>query len=77
MATVTQSPEGNYLALPSINHRTNKTKKKQIPKSTIVGNLSHFVCQFSIHENCKSLMQKVYDMIRSEGVGQYYFFIRT
>ena len=26
MATVTQSPEGNYLALTNINHRTNKQK---------------------------------------------------
>ena len=45
MATVTQSPEGNYLALTNINHRTNKTKKMFL-KIRVVGNLSHIFANF-------------------------------
>ena len=32
MATVTQSPEGNYLALTNINHPTNTNKQKIAPE---------------------------------------------
>ena len=64
MATVTQSPEGNYLALTNINHPTNKTKI--LLQIQGCGQSVTFLCQFSIHENCKSSMQKVYDLIRSK-----------